>query len=184
VTALQVSTTFVLSPAHPESVRPTMQASFSAPLPTRNTFTSSQVQFREAIRRIDSQCFMATGLDKCIQRRRRRADMVGHVAHVEVAAAGDRVNAARSHVVPGKSKDVDGGFEGEIVAHARDRERRSWHKGVKDAVAVHLGDGPRSACTLVIVLPDKVAAWAPEGNWETLYRFAPPDTPAFGHGTI
>src|SRR5262249_4301464 len=42
-----VCTTLVLSPAQPDSVRPTMKASASFP-PARNTFTSARFSFRTA----------------------------------------------------------------------------------------------------------------------------------------
>ncbi len=44
--------------------------------------------------------------------------MVRHVAHIEVAGAGDVVDAARHNVVPVEPEDVDGGLEGEVVAHS------------------------------------------------------------------
>ena len=52
-----------------------------------------------------------------LEGRRRRTDMVRHVAHIEISGAGDVVDAPRCDVVPVETENIDRGLEREVIAH-------------------------------------------------------------------
>jgi hypothetical protein len=43
--------------------------------------------------------------------------MVRHVAHIEIARAGDAIHATRRHAVPVETENVDCGLEREVIPH-------------------------------------------------------------------
>jgi hypothetical protein len=85
--------------------------------PTKFLLRDQFLQFRQAVGRIDPQVFGCRRLVERLESRLRWAEMVRHVAHIEVSGAGDVVDAPRRHIVPVETENIDRGLEREVVAH-------------------------------------------------------------------
>jgi hypothetical protein len=80
-------------------------------------FRDQLLQLRQAVGRIDAEHFRRRRFMERLEGRRRRTDMVRHVAHIEISGAGDVVDAPRCDVIPVETEDIDRGFEGEVITH-------------------------------------------------------------------
>ena len=80
-------------------------------------FRDQLLQLRQAVGWIDAEHFGCRRFVERLEGRGRRADMVRHVAHIEISGAGDVVDAPRCDVVPVKTENIDRGFEREVIAH-------------------------------------------------------------------